>query len=161
MRREFPSLYARISNWVATPLIIVTAIVYLGRALEKPASDFFPIGLAAFGLTAGLAGLCFTMTPSIRAGRMLATLRYSGEKFFHAALLFIQVLILVFVRDSLREMSWIGSSSLLSTVVVGLLQGFTGLVRAAAAWSWYWAFDQLNTELWLNWRHRIDEINRG
>ena len=114
MKPQFPSLYARISNWIATPLIIITAIFYIVCAIEKPASDFIPLGLSVFGLTAGLAALCFTMTPTVRTEQMLPALRYSGEKNFHSSLLMIQILILVFARDSLLEIGWIANSSFLS-----------------------------------------------
>jgi hypothetical protein len=99
-RREFPKLYALASGWVATPLLYICTLVYLQNAIFQPAASTFPIGLSAFGVTAALSGICFSMA---RACENPGTAKYAGEKFLHSAILLIQGLFLIYLRDAVGE----------------------------------------------------------
>jgi hypothetical protein len=92
--------------------------------------------------------------------QFVPVLIWAGEHFLHSCLLLIQVLIVAFARDYILGWEWVTHYSWLK-IVVTLLFNVPGVFMAStAAWCWYWAFDELNKELWANWRHRIEKINR-
>ena len=70
MKREYPALYRAISVWIATPLIGCSAIIYALGAISGPAGEAYRTGLAVFGVTAGLSGVCFAMAavPGVKTG---------------------------------------------------------------------------------------------
>src|SRR5438128_10684276 len=101
MRREFPAVWAAASTIIATPLIIVVAVLYVAKAVTRPVSDLYPFGLSAVGITAALSSLCLSAIAPVGKVTTPAILRYSGEKFLHSSLLLVQVLFIAFARDSL------------------------------------------------------------
>jgi hypothetical protein len=153
-RPEFPWLYAKASTAVATPLLGVVTVVYTQQAISQRPADSYPFGMAAFGVSIAFAGVCYTV-PSSDGG--LSTTRYAGEKFLHASLLLLQSLMLIFAKNAAITHSpqwvqpWVGTAKCLG-VVAGVV---ASLVAAAAAWCWYWGFEELNSELWRNWERRI------
>lgn len=161
MKREFPILWAKASTVVATPLIIVVAVLYIQEFISKPASEIYGFGLSAVGITAALCAICLSAVSPIGTATTLPVLRWAGEHFLHSCLLLIQVLIVAFARDIILEWEWVTRYDLLKRVIVALANIAGVFVAGTAAWCWYWAFDELNKELWANWRHRIEEINRS
>lgn len=63
MKREYPVLYAKASTVIAAPILFITTVVYIQRAVNQPAAEIFPLAMTAFGVTAALSGICFTMAP--------------------------------------------------------------------------------------------------
>ena len=161
MKREFPTLWAKASTLVATPLIIVVALLYMGKIVGKPASEIYGFGLSAVGIAAALAAICLSAGLPVGTTTTLPVLRYAGEKYLHSCLLLIQVLFLAFARDSVLTWEWVARYDSLKRAVEALANTAGVFVAATAAWCWYWAFADLNKELWANWRHRIEEINRA
>jgi len=153
---EFPKLYAVASVWIATPLLGICTIVYIQNALFQPAANTFPIGLSAFGVTAVLSGICFSMA---RTCENPATAKYAGEKFLHSAILLIQSLLVLYIRDTVGEIEWLKPWPNLVLTVRTFAVGLLSLVTAVAAWAWYHGFSELNEFLWKNWEQRIREIN--
>lgn len=161
MKREFPTLWAKASTLVATPLIIVVALLYIGKMVSKPASEIYGLSLSAVGIAAALSAICLSATLPVGTATTPPVLRYAGEKFLHSCLLLIQVLFVAFARDSILMWEWIARYDRLKLAVESLANLAGLFVAASAAWCWYWGFSDLNKELWANWRHRIEEINRS
>jgi hypothetical protein len=151
-RREFPKLYALASVWVATPLLYICTLVYLQNAIFQPAASTFPIGLSAFGVTAALSGICFSMA---RACENPGTAKYAGEKFLHSAILLIQGLFLIYLRDAVGESNLLKPWPYLIVAAKGFAVGLLSLVTAVAGWTWYHGFSELNEFLWKNWEERM------
>jgi hypothetical protein len=59
--KEFPTLYKNVSVWIVTPLIYIWTLFYVQNAIKLPATEIYSVGMAAFGITAGLSGVCFAM----------------------------------------------------------------------------------------------------
>ena len=141
MKPEFPKLYAVASMWIATPLLGICTVIYVHQSIFQPAASTFPIGLSAFGVTAALSGISFSMA---RACENPATAKYAGEKFLHSAILLIQGLFLIYLRDAVGEIDllkpWPYLVFALKAVAVGLLS----LITAVASWTWYFGFEELN-----------------
>ena len=90
MGSDFLKLFALASGWIATPLICICTIIYIQHAISQPATNAFPMGLSAFGVTAALSGISFSMA---RACENPATAKYAGEKFLHSSILLSQTLL--------------------------------------------------------------------
>jgi hypothetical protein len=159
MRREFPTLWAKASTALATPLIIVVALLYIGKFVGRPASELYGFGLSAVGITAGLAAICLQAVSPVGTATTLPILRYSGEKLLHSCLLMIQLLIIAFARDTVLTWEWMTRYEGLKRAIEALANIAGVFVAGTAAWCWYWAFAALNKELWANWRQRIEDIN--
>lgn len=155
-RREFPKLYALASIWVATPLLYICTFVYIQNAIFQPAARAFPIGLSAFGVTAALSGISFSMA---RVSENPSTAKYAGEKFLHSAILLIQGLFLIYIRDSVGESELLKPWPNLVLVVKASTVGLLTLLTAAAAWTWFHGFEELNKFLWKNWEENIQAMN--
>ena len=161
MKREFPTLWAKASTAIATPLIIVVALLYIGKFVGRPASDLYAFGLSAVGITAGLAAICLSAVSPVGTATTSPILRYAGEKFLHSCLLMIQVLILAFARDTILTWEWVMRYEGMKRAVEAVANTAGIFIAGTAAWCWYWAFADPNRELWSNWRQRIEEINRA
>lgn len=158
MKREFPALYEAASVWIATPLLGFSMFFYAHRAITQAASDVYPVGIAALGVTAALSGICFTMVPVCDNP---STARYAGEKFLHSSLLLMQSLLILYVRDAAVEFDWIRTHPSLTTNIRGVAGAVLSLITAAAAWTWYHGFSELNGVLWKNWERRIRDLNEA
>lgn len=152
MKREFPVLFAKASTVVATPILVLTTISYVQRAISQPASEIYSMALTAFGVTIGLSGICFTAAPTGNDTPM----RYSGEKFLHSALLLIQSLIFIYAQDAILSTAWARECDVVRRTTSWFLGSIVLFVSTASAWCWWWGFEALNNELWQNWNRRID-----
>jgi hypothetical protein len=119
MRRVFPVIWAKISIWFATPLVIVVATLYLWDFVSKPASEIYGFGLAAVGITAALSSICLSATAPMGRATTLPLLRWAGEHFLHSCLLLIQVLIIAFARDTI-VWEWVTNYGWLKVAVIVL-----------------------------------------
>ncbi len=158
MKREFPVLYAKASTVIATPILAITRISYIQRAITQPASEIYSLTMAAFGVTAALSAVCFTMAPSSVED---PTVRYAAEKFLHSSLLIIQSLIVIYAKDAIISTEWVRAHTIIKMITSAVAVGIVSLVAAAAAWTWYWGFSELNSQLWRNWKRRIKNINKA
>jgi hypothetical protein len=156
MKREFPAIYKMVSVSIATPLLGFATLVYLQHGIREPASSAFPVGITAVGLSLGLAAACFTMSPM----GVNTDGQYAGEKFLHSSLLLIQSLFLLYVRDALTELDLIKTNGFIVEAIKIVATAILALITAAAAWSWFFGFSQLNQVLWDNWKRRIEEVNK-
>lgn len=114
---DFLKLFALASGWIATPLICICTIIYIQHAISQPATNAFPMGLSAFGVTAALSGISFSMA---RACENPATAKYAGEKFLHSSILLSQTLLVLYIRDTVVESDWIKTWPNLVLTVSGL-----------------------------------------
>jgi hypothetical protein len=145
-------LYEAASIWIATPLASYYSFLYVQQAIAQPAAEVFPIGIASFGILAGLSGICFTMVPSYPDSWIP---KYSGEKFLHGSLLIIQTLFLVYAREALSGYSWTSSWPPLSSIIRNTIASLLYLVTTAALWTWYHGFEELNKLLWKKWEEGV------
>jgi hypothetical protein len=114
--------------------------------------------MAAFGVTAALAGICLTIPPGDNG---FTQTRYAGEKFLHSALLLIQTLMIIYLRDGLTMSAWWNGHRTLSSLALGTFTGLLGLLSGASAFSWYFGFEALNDELWFNWDRRLRRLTEA
>jgi hypothetical protein len=156
IRREYPSFYAAASMWVATPLIALFASFYVTSAYTKPGSAVYPLGMAILGITLALAGVCFTVPESTDGSRGLY---YAGEKFLHSALLLIQSVMLVYIKEEISGSGWWKQHAGLTVAVFGAIAGLFALTSGGAAVCWYWAFDAANRQMWANWKRKIESLS--
>lgn len=156
MKREYPVLYAKASTVIAAPILFITTVVYIQRAINQPAAEIFPLTMTAFGVTAALSGICFTMAPLTTNE---STARYAGEKFLHSSLLLIQSLIIIYAKDAIINLPFIIDHGLAKKIVAVIFSSIVSLVSSTAGLTWYWGFSELNRELWRNWERRIANIN--
>ena len=114
---DFLKLFALASGWIGTQLICICTIIYIQHAVSQPATNAFPMGLSAFGVTAALSGISFSMA---RACENPATAKYAGEKFLHSSILLSQTLLALYIRDTVVESDWIKTWPNLVLTVSGL-----------------------------------------
>src|ERR1017187_7932940 len=103
MKREFPVIWAKASLWIASPLILLVTVLHISQATSRSASDVYAVGMTAFGVTAALAGICFTVPKEVEGS---SDTHYAGEKFLHSALLLIQSLMIIYVREAVTASAW-------------------------------------------------------
>lgn len=145
-------MFAVASVWIATPLVYICTLNYIQNAIFQPAASAFPIGLSAFGVTAALSGISFSMA---RASDNPTTAKYAGEKFLHSAILLIQGLFIIYLRDSLGEIELIKPWPYLVLSLKAFAVAILTLVTAAAGWTWHHGFEELNKFLWKNWEENM------
>lgn len=153
MNRGYPAWAAKASMYVAVPLVGLVAINYVTTAIGTADNSVFALGATAFGVTAALAGICFTV-PAARQDT--SAMRFAGEKFLHAAVLLIQLLMLTYLVKVMAGLGWLGSHSFLRIPATGLLYLLLGTISAMACFTWLQGLDELNTQLWTNWRQRME-----
>lgn len=107
-------------------------------------------------MTAALSGVSFSMA---RTCDDPYAAKYAGEKFLHSAILVIQGLLVLYIRDTAMEIEWVKNWPSLVSIIKVVTTFLLGTVTAAAAWAWYFGYSELNQFLWENWRRRIDNIN--
>jgi hypothetical protein len=156
IRREYPSLYATASMWVATPLIALYVSFYIAEAVSQPASVLYSLGVTTLGATMALSAVCLTIP---RSARGADSFHYAGEKFLHSSLLLVQSVMLVFVKESIGKSTFSPQHPALIHAGQAIVAGLFTLVSGGAAVCWYWAFDSANRQLWGNWRKKIEIIN--
>ena len=117
MGSDFLKLFALASGWIATLLICICTIIYIQHAISQPATNAFPMGLSAFGVTVALSGISCSMA---RACENPATAKYAGEKFLHSSILLGQTLLALYIRDTVVESDWIKTWPNLVLTVSGL-----------------------------------------
>lgn len=153
----------RASVWLATPLLFIFAVASVQHAIDQPASSSLNTGLSTFGMTAALAGISFSMARASADPTTAYYAGYAGEKFLHSAILLIQSLAILYIRDTVVEIDWIKTwpwPNLVITVKL-VAHGILFLVTAAALWTWHHGYSELNGILWKNWEQRIRKINEG
>lgn len=157
MKREYPVFYEKISLWFVSPLIALWLCVYVQHMVYASATEAYTVGVGAFGMTAGLSGVCFAMAAVTDSSKWPAC--YAGEKFLHSALLLIQTLLIVSIRDAIIQLKFAQEHPMLTPFVKGISAALMLIVATAAVWTWHHGFSELNKTLWKNWEKRIREIN--
>ena len=99
---EYPILFSKASTAIAIPVILITTSFYITHAITLQAVEVFPMAITAFGITAALSGVCFTMAPVKNED---LSVRYAGEKFLHSSLLLIQSVIVVYAKESMLSLT--------------------------------------------------------
>lgn len=155
MRHYFIVPLSVASKVVAVPLLFFVTFSYAWRLVNQHTTDVYLIAMTAFGVTAALSAICYTVPSS--TGTFPPT-RYAGEKFLHSSLLLIQTLMIVYVRDAATRSLRGSGHDTLSSVITGTLGILTFLICAAAAYAWFFGFEALNDELWSNWDRRLREM---
>ena len=154
--KRFGELYTVViaaASTIFVPMLLIGVTVsYAQQATSRPASEVYPLAMACFGVTAALAGVCFTMAPH---PDQFGPVRYAGEKFLHSSLLLIQSLLALFVRDHLLDSQWALSHPAAAAVGAAILGTAVWLILAAGAFCWNWGFESLNDEMWKGWRNRL------
>lgn len=161
MKKEFPALWANVSTFIATPVIIAVSVAYMHSFVYAPYSKSYEFALSAIGISAALSAICLSAMLPIEANKTLLVFRYAGEKFLHSCLLLIQALIIAFARDNILLWDWFVPFNGLRRAVELIADTAGLLVTATAAFCWYWAFEGLNKQLWANWRQRVQEMNHS
>lgn len=87
-----PHLAAIISKYVAFIISGCAAIFYVVSLFKMPIGDFASVGLSAFAIVAGLAGVCYTQAPLFASQKERAIPLYAAEKFLHSSVLLLQAL---------------------------------------------------------------------
>ena len=118
---EFPTLHAKISMWIATPLILFSAIIYAQRVIVNPASQIVTHCLSIVGVTLAFSAICAQLASVVdKEYKVSWVFTFAAEQFLHSALLLIQTLFIAFTRDSLITFGPIVGSVLLKKIVEGI-----------------------------------------
>lgn len=155
---KYPTPHKNISKWIVTPLIYIWTLLYVQDAIQLPATEIYTVGMSAFGITAGLSGVCFAMASVPRVTTSAS--EYAGEKFLHSAILLIQTLLTVSIRDALMHLQFIQDYSILTLSVKGIFAAILTFVAITAVQAWHFGFSELNGDLWKRWEHRVRELNK-
>lgn len=158
MKPEFPSLNANASKYIATPLIGLTTIFLITSGIKLPAQEVYPMVFSAFGITAALSGICFTLATSPSDEH---TVKYAGEKFLHSSLLLIQLIAIVYVKSEMLKLSFIKTNPIVMGISSGVISILFTFVSAVASWSFYYGFDVLNDDMWEKYKMRIEKIREA
>ncbi|MGA9109957.1 MAG: hypothetical protein ACLQBD_02445 [Syntrophobacteraceae bacterium] len=156
MKKEFPVLSAKVSVWIAMPLVYSWACFYVQRAIELPASEVYAVGMAAFGVTAALSAVCFAMAVAPTA---VPISTFAGEKFLHSSILIVQTLLIISVRDAVLKITFLSDHGVLLTQARGLFAVIVMFVAFTAVFTWHNGFSDLNAALWKNWEQRVNKLN--
>lgn len=155
MLPEYNKLNSRVSMFIATPLIIMTAIELIQLAIMFPSKETYPLLIAAFGITAALSGICFTISATSSSS---PSINYAGEKFLHSSLLIIQSLTIIFLRNALNEQTFFEFNKIVK-VIISIIFNYLFLIISSVACYWfYYGFNELNKYLWIQHKKRIDNI---
>ena len=157
IKPEFPAFWAKASTWAATPIIGLVAILYVSGAISRPASEIYGIGIAAFGLTAALSAICFSVSETWPGS---SNFRYAGEKFLHSSVLLVQTLMLLYLNESLAGSTWLTYHLWVGRIVRGVPRSLFGLLSGAAAIAWHQGFGVVDWQLWENWKQRVEELKK-
>lgn len=158
IRPEFPALWAAVSMWVATPLIMILGVLYVSRGWIKPTGDVYGMGMAVFGVTAALSGICFTVPQSAESS---PEIHFAGEKFLHSALLFVQSLMVFYIKQTVSAWPWVHSHQTLAIIIDVNLATVLTFVSGGAVRCWYLGFKAVNCCLWKNWEHRVAQLREA
>ena len=160
MKREYPILFAGASRFAATPLSVVALLLLVTKYFNTAdPKELYPLCITAFGVSIAMAQLAFRFIPQLRKEETTERLLYSGEKFSLCALLALQLVLIVFCKDSLSPYLKTGELRWWSVSGNVILASLWVLIGGSAVWSWYWAYCAFHRQLWLNWKDRIQRIN--
>lgn len=159
IKPEFPKLFAVASEVIATPLLFIFALVSVQHAIDQPASSSLATGLSTFGVTAALSGVSFSMARTSTDSSTAYFAGYAGEKFLHSAILLIQCLVVLYIRDTIVEIDWVKGWPSLITTAKAVAHVLLFMLTAAGLWTWHHGYSKLNEILWRNWEQRIHNIN--
>jgi hypothetical protein len=157
MKPGYLNINSIASKLIAAPLILITTTIYMVRAINLPAQEVFSMAITAFGITAALSGVCFTMDTSKKEE---TAIRFAGEKFLHSSLLLIQYVIVIYAKDAIISISFIATHNTLKTIIDVTFSILIILISSTAGITWFWGFDMLNNELWRKWKNRINSIRK-
>jgi hypothetical protein len=158
MKREFPYLHSIVSRFISVPIVSITTVFYVINAINNKSSEFYAIAITAFGITATLSGVCFTMDSSINREKRI---RYSGEKFLHASVLLIQMIVIFFAKDSLLNLNFIIEHKWIHRFIECFFLFVMVFVSGMAGLFWLWGLDSINEELWQRYKHRLKKLNEN
>ncbi len=156
MKSDFPVLFAKASTLVGAPIIAYATMDFILTTAKLPAAQVYPMAITAFGVTGVLAGICFTAEP-LYNGTIAA--KYAGEKFLHSSLLLLESTILIYVKDALISVPFITAHNPLKFITDYIFGVLVIFVSAAAGFTWYHGFCELNNALWKSWENRVIALN--
>src|SRR5207248_2594991 len=141
MKREYPILYAGASRLVATPLsfFVLTVLVQKFFTATNP-KELYPLCITAFGVSIAMAQLAFRFIPQLRKEQVTNRLLYAGEKFSLCSLLVLQLVLIVFCKDSVSPYLAKGPFRWWSLSCYCVLGGLWSLISTSAVWCWYYAY---------------------
>lgn len=151
MRLNYPKVMGTATALLAIPLVGAVVVRYVASVASRPAADVYGFGLSAFGVSAALAAVCLSAPQSTDGS---STLRFGGEKFLHASLLLVQSLILVYCKSWLHDGHGLAQWPTVARVTSVVIDVLVTAVSAAAAYAWFWGFEAVDTQLWMNWANR-------
>ena len=152
MKRGYPTWAARASRFVASPLAGLVTVFYAQKAMSAPDAGVFALGATAFGISAALAAICLTLPDSHNGA---AAIHFAGEKLLHSTVLLVQLLMLTYVVKTAQDSDWIRGHTVVRFPLLVLLYTTLGIVSGMVWFCWILGFDNLNDQLWENWRLRM------
>jgi hypothetical protein len=147
----------RTSSAVAHVLIYVLASNYVVHAISRPAGEVYPLGMTAFGITAAFAAICFSVPETVPGS---AAFRYSAEKFLHSSVLLIQTVMIIYLKDSVEHSQWAAAYQWAAKPLHFVLKLILPLISGAAAITWSHGFEAVDRQLWANWEHRLEQLQK-
>lgn len=156
MKKGVFVFYEKASTFIAAPILFFVLLIYLSRATTQPGPEVYSFALTAFGITAALSSICFRMASVLPEDSLP---RYAGEKFLHSAILLIQTLFLTYVKETFTTLDWFIAHQTIRTTFIVLTVVIISILSVSATICWDRGFSSLNSELWQNWRRRIEPLN--
>lgn len=150
----YANVMSKVSGWIAIPLVSIVTYNYAHAIIRRPAGEATSLAVTAFGLMTAMAAVCFSVSSPVGRGERTAQVfKYAGEKFLLASVLLLQILFMMYARDGLVE---VASKYPRTRGVVTTSSGIImGVLSTAAAYTFYWAIEALNDELFKIWKWRL------
>ena len=143
--------------WMLSWLVAVFLCIDI-FTVKKP-SELYPACLAAFGIAAALAGLCFAFKTHVREPAIVPRMLESAERFWRVALLSVLLLLIAFCKEACLEMRWFTRHSVSAGVVNITLGVLWCIFVTIGILTWYRGFDKVSGELRENRRYRGENRN--
>ncbi len=150
----YANAMSRLSGWIAIPLVMIVAYNYAHAMIRRPAGEATSLAVTAFGLMTAMAAVCLSVSSPVGRGERTAQVfKYAGEKFLLASVLLLQVLFMMYARDGILEIvAKYPRTRGLVTSASGIIMG---VLSTVAAFTFYWAIEALNDELFKIWKWRL------
>jgi hypothetical protein len=154
----FPRIASFICGTIGYIIVSSAALMYVSRLMRQPFGNVFTVGLSAFALLAAMCGLCFSFAPCLSEDKDRKTALYAGEKFLHSCILILQTIFLIYVKEGLLAIKWVGEHNWLRSSISVIMHIILIITSSLATWFCLFAVEAINDFLWERYEIRWKDL---